>query len=177
MQRMHMIVAICAVVIGMGIATQVHAATIGNTVWNDRNGNHVQDPGEEGIAGVRIKLYHGDDVDTDRTNSHGRYEFDDLEPGHYTVVVAQETLPRGCRATYDRDGNKNGTYSDKYLQEDDNFTHADFGYQCTNTVAYVRRVSPVTGPGMVSVIIATAVAIAAGMYMYRRYTIKKLLQK
>lgn len=32
---------------------------IGNRVWNDANGNGVQDPGENGIAGVSVRLYQG----------------------------------------------------------------------------------------------------------------------
>ncbi len=178
MQKMNIIVAICAAFIGTVIATQVHAATIGNTVWHDRNANGVQDAGEEGIANVRVKLYNGDEVETDRTNSSGRYKFDDLEPGQYTIVVAQETLPAGCRPTYDRDGNKNGVYSDKYLHEEDKFTHADFGYKCTQaTTSHARKISPATGAGTVSAVIATAVAVAIGAYVYRRRTIKNILQK
>ena len=32
---------------------------IGNRVWNDANGNGIQDPGEAGIAGVTVELYNG----------------------------------------------------------------------------------------------------------------------
>ena len=159
--------------ITIGMTADVFAAEIGNTVWNDRNKNHVQDAGEEGISGVRVKLYHGDEVDTDKTNSRGRYHFTDLDAGSYTITVAQETLPVGCYATYDRDGNKNGTYSDKYLQEDDSFTHADFGYYCpTEQQTVTRRISPATGAGDMAVVIALAIAAVAGSIVYFRLSRK-----
>lgn len=163
------IVAICAV-FTMGFASQVDAdAAIGNTVWNDHNKNGIQDPGEPGIPGVKIKLYNGDDVEKDKTNSRGRYKFKDLDPGHYTIVVAQETLPEGCYATYDRDGNKNGRYSDKYLKDDDYYTHADFGYHCpTIAPANTNRVSPVTGPGVMTVILSIAAAFGVGAIVYKK---------
>lgn len=179
MQKMYITVAICVVFMGASIALDAHAAAIGNTIWNDRNGNGVQDNGEEGISDVKVKLYNGDEVYSDWTNAEGRYKFKDLKSGHYTIVVAQETLPQGCRATHDRDGNKNGKYSGRYLDEKDYFTHADFGYQCTksHTAAKNHRVSPRTGSGTVAVVIATAIAVAVGAYVYRRRTIKNILQK
>ena len=166
---MHAIVAMFVAVFAIGLAVDVQAGAIGNTVWNDHNKNGVQDPGEEGIAGVKVKLYNGNDVEDDKTNSQGRYKFKDLDAGHYTLIVAQETLPEGCYATYDRDGNKDGKYSDKYVQEDDYYTHADFGYYCpTHTFVSVGHVSPVTGPGTAAAIIALAIAVGAGLFIYKR---------
>lgn len=173
---MHMIVAILSIAFVLGAAADTFAAAIGNTVWNDRNANGVHDPGEEGISDVRIKLYNGNDVETDRTNSRGRYKFKDLDAGHYTVTVAQETLPEGCYPTYDRDGNKNGTYSDKYLRDDDYFTHADFGYHCP-VHASVKRVSPATGTGSIAIVLALIVAIGVGVITYHRNLIKDLFRK
>ncbi|MEA3323270.1 MAG: SdrD B-like domain-containing protein [Patescibacteria group bacterium] len=162
-----MIIAFFAVFL-LGIADNTQAATIGNTVWSDQNQNGVQDPDENGISGVRIKLYNGNDVETDKTNSKGRYEFDDLDAGHYTLIVAQETLPNGCVATYDRDGNKDGKYSDKYLKVDDSYTHADFGYYCpTKTTVVVAKTSPVTGPNSTTAIIATIMALMMAMIAYK----------
>lgn len=168
---------ICAIAV-CGSALQVSAAEIGNTVWHDRNANGVQDIGEEGISGVRVKLYNGNDVETDKTNSRGRYKFTDLDAGHYTIIVAQETLPEGCYATYDRDGKKDGTYSDKYLKDGDSFTHADFGYKCPQkTYTSAGTYAPRTGSGMVAGIIAFALAIGVGLFFYKRTTIANITKK
>ncbi len=171
------IVALCAITI-MGVAANVSAASIGNTVWNDRNANGVQDAGEEGISGVKIKLYNGNDVETDKTNSQGRYKFKDLDDGSYDIVVAQETLPEGCYNTYDRDWNKDGKYEDKWVGGDDYYTHADFGYHCpaTSYVA-VGQSSPVTGPSTMIAIIAIAMAAGGAMFVYKRQSKKTALRK
>ncbi len=167
MKKMQIMVIAFLAVFLLGVAGNTQAATIGNTVWNDQNKNGVQDPGESGISGVRIKLYNGNDVETDKTNSKGRYEFDDLDAGHYTLIVAQETLPNGCVATYDRDGKKDGKYSDKYLKVDDSYTHADFGYYCPTKVVVTAQTSPVTGPGSTTATIATIIAVTMAMIAYK----------
>ncbi|MBE7517041.1 MAG: hypothetical protein HS105_10590 [Chloracidobacterium sp.] len=49
---------------------------IGNRVWLDTNGNGVQDPGENGIAGVQVRLYLGSTlVGTAVTDANGEYYF------------------------------------------------------------------------------------------------------
>jgi SdrD B-like domain/Secretion system C-terminal sorting domain len=40
------------------IITPLPAIEIGNRVWNDTNGNGIQDAGENGIGGVMLELYH-----------------------------------------------------------------------------------------------------------------------
>ncbi len=127
-----MVVITVVMIGGMCFAQSTFGAAIGNTVWHDRNANGVQDAGEEGIPGVKLKLYNGDKVKKDKTNAQGRYKFKNLDAGHYTVVVAQETLPKGCYATYDRDGNKDGWYKEKYLKKDQYYRHIDFGYRCVD---------------------------------------------
>jgi hypothetical protein len=69
---------------------------IGDFVWNDRNRNGVQDPGEPGIPGVMVILQipaENDpiDIDTTFTNANGLYFFDVL-PGEYKVKFI---LPSG----------------------------------------------------------------------------------
>ncbi len=74
---------------------------IGDRVWNDANGDGVQDPGESGLGGVTVKIYHDPDgngvydtlytdaVDQDgnsgtgmtTTEADGSYIFDNLAPG------------------------------------------------------------------------------------------------
>ncbi|MFO1491696.1 MAG: SdrD B-like domain-containing protein, partial [Kiritimatiellia bacterium] len=67
---------------------------LGNLVWNDLNNNGVVDPGEPGIPGVTVELYHGGDtpgvnppVATQSTGAGGLYNFSDLPPGDYLVSI------------------------------------------------------------------------------------------
>jgi len=64
---------------GIGnVASLCEAAPIeiGNRVWRDTNGNGVQDPGENGIAGVTVRLYQGSTrVGTAVTDANGEYYF------------------------------------------------------------------------------------------------------
>ncbi|MFZ1828568.1 MAG: SdrD B-like domain-containing protein, partial [Candidatus Competibacteraceae bacterium] len=72
--------------------------TVSGVVFNDLNGNGVQDPGELGIGGVTVVLR--DDaqgtIQTTTTGSDGRYLFSNIAPGNYTV---DETDPRGYTST------------------------------------------------------------------------------
>ncbi len=64
---------------GIGnVASLCEAAPIeiGNRVWRDTNVNGVQDPGENGIAGVTVRLYQGSTlVGTAVTDANGEYYF------------------------------------------------------------------------------------------------------
>lgn len=141
---------------------------IGNFVWHDRNKDGVQDPGEEGISGVKLKLYNGNDVETDKTNSRGRYKFKDLDPGQYKVIVAEETLPDGCYQTYDKDGKLDNQIKTR-IEGDEYYRKADFGYYCPS-VAPVAQTSPQTGAGAVAGTISfIAAALSAGV-IHRRNT-------
>ncbi len=61
---------------------------IGDFVWHDRNGNGIQEVGEEGIENVRVELYNDMDmlVDTRMTDEDGFYLFEDVEIGDYYLV-------------------------------------------------------------------------------------------
>jgi subtilisin-like proprotein convertase family protein len=75
---------------------------VGDYVWDDLNGNGIQEPGEPGIGGVTVRLLRGDGSDTGQTtvtDATGRYLFADLPPGAYAVVFDQTTLPTGYRIT------------------------------------------------------------------------------
>lgn len=82
--------------------------------WLDQNGNGQQDPGEPGLGGVLIYL----DIDNDGQrdprepttvtsyddpvtdfDEGGRYAFDNVRPGSYTV---REVVPRGYAQTFPR---------------------------------------------------------------------------
>ncbi|MBX0326164.1 carboxypeptidase regulatory-like domain-containing protein [Oscillochloris sp. ZM17-4] len=68
-------------------------ASIGDFVWEDSNGNGVQDAGEPGIDGVTVTLYQGaTPISTTTTLPSGFYQFTDLIPNDYSVTV---TAPAG----------------------------------------------------------------------------------
>src|SRR5688572_27635686 len=69
---------------GRGVYAQRYAAfgdpkatTVGDRVWNDANGNGIQDAGEAGIAGAVVELFTADGVlaATTKTDTAGRYTF------------------------------------------------------------------------------------------------------
>uniref|UniRef100_UPI0015825BF9 SdrD B-like domain-containing protein n=1 Tax=Candidatus Oscillochloris fontis TaxID=2496868 RepID=UPI0015825BF9 len=87
-------------------------ASVGNLVWNDVNGNGVQDGGETGRDGVAVTLYRSDGtyVATTNTSGGGIYTFTNLPPGDYYVEFG---LPSGYGfsptggGTTDTDSNAN----------------------------------------------------------------------
>ena len=78
-------------------------ASLGNFVWEDLNGNGVQDPSEPGVFGVTVSLYRSDGtfVGSTTTDGSGYYSFTDLDPGDYYLVF---TLPSGYVFTLQDEG-------------------------------------------------------------------------
>jgi hypothetical protein len=63
--------------------------SIGNFVWNDLNGNGVQDVSEPGIAGVTVTVTNSmGNSFSEETNASGFYSLPNLPPGTYTVAFA-----------------------------------------------------------------------------------------
>ncbi|OXM64675.1 SdrD B-like domain-containing protein, partial [Amycolatopsis vastitatis] len=60
---------------------------IGDFVWLDRNGNGLQDPGEPGVPDVPVVLKDGTgkQLASTKTDSGGKYLFDNLPDGGYKV--------------------------------------------------------------------------------------------
>lgn len=105
-------------------------ASVGDRVWNDLNGNGVQDAGESGINGVTVvakDTVDGSVVGTAVTAGDGIYQITGLKPGVYSIIVDNGSLPGGMTQTFDLDG-----YLDHStivtLAAGDNRTDADFGY-------------------------------------------------
>ncbi|MEN0006476.1 MAG: SdrD B-like domain-containing protein, partial [Bacteroidota bacterium] len=68
--------------------TQTTQGSIGDFVWEDRNGNGIQDLGEPGLPGVTINLLdgNGNQLATTTSAADGTYSFDGLAPGEYIVA-------------------------------------------------------------------------------------------
>jgi LPXTG-site transpeptidase (sortase) family protein len=65
-------------------------SSIGNFVWEDSNGNGIQDGTESGIGAVTVRLYDGTGtlVASTQTAPNGTYSFTNLIPGYYSLVFA-----------------------------------------------------------------------------------------
>jgi len=85
-------------------------ARIGDTVWEDRNYNGIQDAGEAGIGNVTVKLLSsaGTVLQTKTTDSNGKYFFD-VDAGSYKVQVVK---PSGYFTTKQNQGGNDGIDSD-----------------------------------------------------------------
>ncbi|MBV6323851.1 SdrD B-like domain-containing protein [Duganella violaceipulchra] len=85
-------------------------ATIGDRVWEDKNGNGVQDAGEAGIVGVKVDLKdeQGNVVQTTSTGADGKYSFT-VDAGKYAISV---TAPTGMSATGQHAGSNGALDSD-----------------------------------------------------------------
>ncbi|MBW6467239.1 MAG: DUF11 domain-containing protein, partial [Brevefilum sp.] len=84
-----------------------YGGSIGDRVWNDANGDGVQDAGELGIPGVTVNLYAADGttwLGATVTDANGYYLFEGLANGTYVVKVDTTTLPEGYILTGDPDG-------------------------------------------------------------------------
>lgn len=72
-------------------------ASLGDYVWEDLNGDGIQDLGEPGVSGAMVELLDSGDnvVDTAVTDADGEYLFEGLWPGQYRirVVIPPAYLP------------------------------------------------------------------------------------
>ncbi|MDB5250601.1 MAG: hypothetical protein JWQ40_4995 [Segetibacter sp.] len=71
---------------------------LGDFVWNDKNGNGIQEAGEPGIHGATVTITFPDGVTTasKTTDANGKYLFTTLAPGNYKVTF---TTPSGFTNT------------------------------------------------------------------------------
>ncbi len=87
------------------------AASLGSRVWEDSNGNGVQDSGETGLAAVTVQLLDGNNavITTTTTNASGNFQFTQLFQGNYRLSFVapagyQFTMPdQGGNDTLDSD--------------------------------------------------------------------------
>ncbi len=120
----------------------------GDRIWNDANGNGIQDTGEGGIDKITVNLYDDDDgdgiydnlVQTTTTDPFGNYIFDGLTPNAYVVEVDESditTAGYNTTPTADPDGDPDG-YRDNIsrpvvIAPGDVWLDGDFGYQASGT--------------------------------------------
>ena len=115
---------------------------IGDRIWNDANGNGVQDAGESGIGGVIVTLMNdankdgiyggtGDTNVTATTDADGYYIFDDVARGAYRIDVNTSSLPANFATTPtgDPDSDGDNTSNPIPLAPGDVYLNGDFGYQ------------------------------------------------
>jgi uncharacterized repeat protein (TIGR01451 family)/fimbrial isopeptide formation D2 family protein len=118
------------------------SATIGDTVWWDRDGDGVLDAGESGLSNVEVALtYSGldgtlgtaDDLEfTAVTDPSGNYGFSDLPAGDYEIVIAAALA--GTTLTFDEDGGGDGRILVAGLGVGEVHLTADFGFAGTGSI-------------------------------------------
>src|SRR5207253_1291806 len=110
--------------------------SIGDRVWNDANGNGVQDAGEAGINGVTVQLLNagGTVIATTTTAGDGNYTFSNLAGGSYTVRIVASSLPAGVAPSFDLDGIATANQASFTLAAGQNRTDVDFGYKYNGSI-------------------------------------------
>jgi len=100
------------------VIVEVKAASLGDRVWHDLNGNGIQDAGEQGIAGATVRLVRDQNGDGDfddanevlrttTTDASGNYAFKGLTPGlDYQVSFS---LPTGYAGVSPRQSDGSAT--------------------------------------------------------------------
>ncbi|QCW99304.1 hypothetical protein FGM00_03945 [Aggregatimonas sangjinii] len=68
---------------------------VGDTVFFDNDRDGVQDPDEDGVAGVTVQLKDtaGNVIDETATDANGNYLFEAVAPGEYVIMFVPGTLP------------------------------------------------------------------------------------
>jgi protocatechuate 3,4-dioxygenase beta subunit len=79
-----------------------YTADVGDWVWEDLNGNGVQDTGEPGVALVGVRLFRKEGITSylyteTVTDNAGYYLFEDIAPGSYYIEFI---LPSGYEVTF-----------------------------------------------------------------------------
>ena len=100
-------------------AGMIKYGSILNKIWNDRNRNGRIDKYEEGLEGIEVSLYDGNDrlISLVETNKNGEYKFDNLEPGNYYVKAK---IPESYKAV-----NNDLVQSDLYRSKNINIKSGD----------------------------------------------------
>lgn len=115
------------------------AASIGDRVWNDHDGDGVQDGGEFGISGLTVNLYRDVDgngaydplvdllIASTVTAANGEYDFLGLIADDYLVEVVNSLA--STSPTYDLDGTGTPNIAGRTLGSNEQAEDVDFGYR------------------------------------------------
>ena len=101
------------------------------TVYRDDSRNGNQDGTEPGYSGVIVQLLDKDGqvITTTTTDANGRYSFDKLPDGTYSVTVVKDGELADTEQTEDPDATKDNASESVTLGEDNpSKDHIDFGY-------------------------------------------------
>ncbi len=108
--------------------------SISDYVWNDLDGDGVQDGGESGIGGVTVWVDLDNDgiqdpnEPSDVTDDNGAYYIGGLPAGTYTVRTAGAPIS-GATPTYDLDGPGTANVASVALSAGEDRSDVDWGYQ------------------------------------------------
>ncbi len=126
-------------------------ASISDYVWEDLNGNGIQDDGQTGVANVTVELYicgSTSPVSTTTTDGNGWYEFADLTPGNYKLKFVLPTgyvftgQNQGGDDTIDSDVNSSGETECITLTAGLNDVTLDAGLYRTGTIIFKKETVP-----------------------------------
>ncbi len=102
-------------------------------LWNDLDGDGVQDAFEPGLPSVEVELLDDQGTVSERvtTDEHGSYLLVDVAPGPAWVRVRTQSLPAGLEeATYDLDGGVLGQAT-PVVSAYEIYDGVDFGYRAS----------------------------------------------
>jgi uncharacterized repeat protein (TIGR01451 family) len=111
--------------VDFGYAT---TASIGDTIFDDLDGDGIEQAGEPGLPGVTVELFDGVSTVTTTTGPNGEYTFSGLAPGDYSVSVVASSLPTGALATTTTDP------VDVTVESDDLVDTVDLGFTLPGTI-------------------------------------------
>jgi SdrD B-like protein/type IX secretion system substrate protein len=124
--------------------------TIGDTVWDDLNGNGIQEDGEPGIPGVLVILenefgnpIHG--IENTYTDSLGKYKFENLPLGKFKVKFR---IPWGYIPTKAKEGT-DANFDSEVIDPDGRTEVIELDIDENNTSIDVGFVNPVELIGIV----------------------------
>lgn len=72
------------------LAMQIAVGEVYGRIWNDLNGNGIQDDGEPGIKGIDVTLK-GESSYSAKTNTNGEYSFVNIQLGEYVALFTPDT--------------------------------------------------------------------------------------
>ena len=114
---------------------EYQASSISDYVWNDSDGDGVQEASELPLSGVRVYVDLDDSTTYDVgepasiTDASGFYLISGLSTGTYSVRVDTTTLPAGTTPTYDLNGIGTPHETNVVLAVNEDRTDVDFGYR------------------------------------------------